>query len=385
MKTSTSVRLLGALLCALLIGANPAQGPLTYAYSDLDGYAFENAANYLSEEGIIGGYADGTLKPNSAINRAEFLKIVVLAGGGEAEGADCFTDVTDQWFAPYVCGAKEQGIVGGYSDGSFKPENTISLVEALKIASKGLSVQTEETEGQEWYSEYLETLAERNAIPYTLDYYDEELTRGEAFEILWRILTDAQDQESTSLSEFKGPSCEDYEAESFEGIDIERVRDTWFEWTNEARATKGLAPYTEDEQLNRSAYVWSAYGRDRGAMTHTRPGTTAYYDYYGIQSWFEDLGLTFQSVGGYTFTENIGRGPYSCSADECTDELLRAIKYTFDYFMSEAGSSYAPHYNSIMNSNFKKIGFGIVVTDSSYFMTIHYATILESSLAPFCD
>ena len=385
MKILSPLRWTGATLCALFIGVSSVQSPLTMAYSDVEGYSFETAVSYLTQEGIIGGYEDGTVKPYNSINRAEFLKIVTLAGDLETGGSSCFTDVTDQWFAPYICGAAEAGIVGGYSDGSFKPENTISLVEALKIASKGLGVETDEPQGHEWYSEYLETLAAKNYIPYTLDYYGEELTRGEAFELLWRILTDNQSQEATTLEEFKGPACEDFEAETFEGIDLERVKDTWIGWTNDARAARGLAPYTEDEQLNRTAYLWSSYGRGLGTMTHTRPGTSGYYDYYGIMDWFEGLGLTFQSVGGYTFTENIGRGPYSCSADDCTDELIRAIKYTFDYFMSEAGSSYAPHYNSIVNTNFKKIGFGIVVTDSSYYMTVHYATILESSLAPFCD
>ena len=146
-----------------------------------------------------------------------------------------------------------------------------------------------------------------------------------------------------------------------------------------------MSAYVHDEQLDRTALIWSEYGRSEGKMTHTRPGTTAYYDYYAILNWFADLGLTFTSVGGYTFTENIGRGPYSCSADDCTDELLDAIEYTFDYYMSEAGSSYRPHYNSIMNSEFQKIGFGLVVSDSSYFMTIHYATEITSSVAPACD
>lgn len=385
MKLFSPWRFLGALGAALLIGAGTVQSPLVAAYTDVEGTPFAAAVTYLTQEGIIAGYEDGTVKPYNTINRAEFLKVVALAGGLEKGGDNCFSDVTDQWFAPYICAATEAGIVGGYADGSFKPENTISLVEALKIASKGLEVKTEEPEGTEWYSEYLETFAAKNYIPSSLDYYDEELTRGEAFELLWRVLTDNETQEATTLDEFKGPTCEDFEVEQLDGIDLERVKDTWISWTNNARATHGLPAYTEDEQLDRTATIWSSYGRDLSYMTHARPGSSGYYDYYAIQDWFEDLGLSFQSVGGYTFTENIGRGPYSCKAEDCTDELLSAIEYTFDYFMSEAGSSYAPHYNSIMNSNFQKIGFGIVVTDTSYYMTVHYATILESTLAPFCD
>ena len=385
MKTSSFFKFASVSLCVLFISTTVAQSPVVYAYSDLDGYAFKTAADYLTEQGIIAGYSDGTLRPNEKINRAEFLKLVMEAGSLAVGGSDCFTDVLEEWFAPYVCAASEAEMVNGYVDGNFAPEKTITVVEALKISSKALDVQTEEPAGHEWYSEYLETFAEKNYIPYTLDYYAEELTRGEAFELLWRVMEDKEDQEATTLEEFKGQSCTDFTAETYSNIDLDRVRDTWLEWTNEARAANGLSAYVHDEQLDRSAYVWSVYGRERGSMTHTRPGTTAYYDYYAIQDWFADLGLTFASVGGYTFTENIGRGPYSCSADECTDELLSAIEYTFDYFMSEAGSSYRPHYNSIMNSEFQKIGFGLVVDDGSYYMTIHYATEITSDMEAFCD
>ncbi len=388
MKISSLFKFVSASLCVLALSAGVVKSPTVYAYSDLDGYAYKTAADYLTEQGVIGGYEDGTLRPDNSINRAEFLKIVMLAGGHEVSdeaATSCFTDVSDQWFAPYVCGAKDADIVNGHADGSFAPEETITLVEALKITTLALDLPMQTPTGSEWFSQYLETFAKKNYIPATLDYYSEELTRGEAFEILWRAMTDNETQDATTFDEFKGNACEDFSVETYSDIDMQRVRDTWLSWTNTARAQNGLDAYEYDTQLERTAIVWSEYGRTQGRMTHTRPGTTAYYDYYAIQDWFENLGLTFKNSGGYTFTENIGRGPYSCSADECTDELIAAIKYTFDYYMSEAGSSYAPHYNSIMNSQFQKIGFGLVVSDSSYFMTIHYATEITSTVAPSCD
>lgn len=385
MKLISFFKFATASLGVLVLSLGMAKSPEVYAYSDVEGYAFQTAVEYLSEQEVIGGYEDGTLRPENSINRAEFLKIVMVAGGQTTEGTSCFTDVAEEWFAPYVCGAKAEGIVNGYADETFAPENTITLVEALKIASRALDLATEEPTGKEWYSEYLETFAEKNYIPYPLEYYSEELTRGEAFELIWRMMTDNEDQEATTLEEFKGAVCEDFAVESISNVDVDRVRDTWLSWTNDARAQLGLPAYTFDEQLDRTALIWSEYGYSRGSMTHTRPGTTAYYDYYAIQDWFADLGLTFQSSGGYTFTENIGRGPYSCGADDCTDELIAAIEYTFDYYMSEAGSSYRPHYNSIMNSEFQKIGFGLVAEGGSYYMTIHYATEITSTVAPACD
>jgi hypothetical protein len=95
-----------------------------------------NAIQYLYNEGIVGGYPDGTFKPSNTVNRAELLKILIagmevdLDAGGYA---NCFPDVKDEWFAKYVCYAKEQEWIGGYPDGTFRPADTVNKVEALKM------------------------------------------------------------------------------------------------------------------------------------------------------------------------------------------------------------------------------------------------------------
>lgn len=90
----------------------------------------------LQELGILEGYSDGTFKPQNSVNRAEFLKIIL-------EGSDIplnvatetpFSDVDhDQWYAPYIKKAYAEGWLVGYSDGTARPSQTINKVEALKI------------------------------------------------------------------------------------------------------------------------------------------------------------------------------------------------------------------------------------------------------------
>lgn len=97
----------------------------------------------LSKQGVIQGYSDGTYRPLTPVNRAEFLKILVEGAHVTPDPAkykNCFPDVTTQWFAPYVCYAKELGVVEGYpgaadSQGNrlFQPDRTINKVEALKV------------------------------------------------------------------------------------------------------------------------------------------------------------------------------------------------------------------------------------------------------------
>lgn len=111
-------------------------------FSDLpdDHYSAE-AVIALYYDGIVEGYPDGTFKPDSKVNRAEFSKMLVEASDLDYTAydasvlANCFPDVKDlpdHWFAPAVCAAFNAGWVKGYDNG-FRPWQNINRAEALKI------------------------------------------------------------------------------------------------------------------------------------------------------------------------------------------------------------------------------------------------------------
>ncbi|MCK5471933.1 S-layer homology domain-containing protein [Candidatus Gracilibacteria bacterium] len=94
------------------------------------------AIEYLQDNGVINGYGDGTFKPQNKINRAELLKVLVEGQGITPDASTyshCFPDVKDEWFVPYVCYAEEAGWVSGYPDGTFQPARTVLKVESLKM------------------------------------------------------------------------------------------------------------------------------------------------------------------------------------------------------------------------------------------------------------
>ena len=101
---------------------------------------YNNAVSTLSNMGVIGGYADGTFRPDAPISRAEFAKIAVsFTQNNGSTTYNYFTDVkTTDWFAPYVTAAKDAGLIEGYSDGSFKPESKITRAEACAIVNRTL-------------------------------------------------------------------------------------------------------------------------------------------------------------------------------------------------------------------------------------------------------
>lgn len=127
----------------------------------------KTAINTLAEREIIAGYPDGTFKPDDEINRAELTKMVVATRLEPDPDVykNCFPDVNDQWFAPYICYAKEQAWVDGYDDGTFKPSQKITRVEAIKVILEVLFEELEEGESLEgqtaldiytdkWYGKY---------------------------------------------------------------------------------------------------------------------------------------------------------------------------------------------------------------------------------------
>ena len=101
---------------------------------------YNNAVSTLCHMGVLGGYSDGTFRPNAPITRAEFAKIAVsFSQANDSAVYSYFTDVkTTDWFAPYVTAAKDSSLIEGYSDGSFKPENRITRAEACAIVNRVL-------------------------------------------------------------------------------------------------------------------------------------------------------------------------------------------------------------------------------------------------------
>lgn len=104
----------------------------------------------LADKGTIKGYEYNIFKPDSFVTRAEFLKMVylILKASAVPEEEVSFIDVKPaDWFYNYVVWAHSEGVVSGYSDNTFKPQNLINRAEALKIIfnSLGLDDLDEET------------------------------------------------------------------------------------------------------------------------------------------------------------------------------------------------------------------------------------------------
>jgi len=149
--------------------------------------AISKAINHLVSIGVIDGYPDGTYKPLKTLNRAELMKIIIEAVyPGQATGSGCFPDVTDEWFAPYVCFAEEMGIVSGYPDGTFKPADTVNYVEALKMVFEAYGlVGSEQTDP--WFQKYVDKAVDMDVLLIGIQ-LTEEFSRGDMAELIYKTM-----------------------------------------------------------------------------------------------------------------------------------------------------------------------------------------------------
>ncbi|MBU0667650.1 S-layer homology domain-containing protein [Patescibacteria group bacterium] len=126
------------------------------AFTDVDNTNENSVAiNYLADSGIVKGYDDGTFRPQQLVNRAEALKIILegkkVATQDAASSSD-FSDVKpEDWFAKYVMAAKERGIVSGNPDGTFAPGRNVSRAEFVKMILNTNSFQPQKWEGAQLF------------------------------------------------------------------------------------------------------------------------------------------------------------------------------------------------------------------------------------------
>lgn len=182
-------------------------------FSDFDhAYVNATAIYYLRNMRIADGYDDNSFRPTATINRAEFTKIVTGAQFNTTDTIDSclavnpvlgFSDVSEsEWFAKYICVAKSKGIVAGYPDGTFRPATTINFAEAAKILVR-VFVGVAESDAV-WYKPYAEKLASLHAIPMSITSFDQQLTRGEMAEMIYRLKMGIDDKPSRTFEEMTG-------------------------------------------------------------------------------------------------------------------------------------------------------------------------------------
>ncbi|MEN6328387.1 MAG: S-layer homology domain-containing protein [Syntrophomonas sp.] len=101
---------------------NPAAGTL----SDITGHWAEANINELIGRGAISGYSDRTFKPDNTITRAEFATVLAKAFKLEPKSGHLFNDTSGHWAKDFIATAELNGIVKGYDSSTFGPDDPIT-------------------------------------------------------------------------------------------------------------------------------------------------------------------------------------------------------------------------------------------------------------------
>jgi len=155
------------------------------AFTDVTAESVEHTAiASVSQLGIMTGYEDNTFRSEEKVTRAQFAKIVTVVSGGEENAvlrmdAGQFADVTyNHWASGYISYAVANGILMGYGDGSFRPEQNITYAEALTVILRAMGYSAEDV-GYYWPAGYIEKAYALGLISdYSFDPYA-PISRGE--------------------------------------------------------------------------------------------------------------------------------------------------------------------------------------------------------------
>lgn len=187
---------LGIVLTSMIVPGTIRAAAPPFPDMDVSWFVYRESVAFLASRGAVGGYEDGTFKPRATVNRAEFLKMIfAVKANAEPAGGDCFTDVpADAWFAPYVCAAKRRGIVAGYRDGSFKPDQAVNAAEAIKMIVKTFGSDAEDGKGEQWYAPYAKELDDDGVLARSSYVAWDPLSRERAADLIAKMVRFDEDR-----------------------------------------------------------------------------------------------------------------------------------------------------------------------------------------------
>lgn len=192
-------------LMAAVLGSTAFAVNTAPALKDIDNYWGKTAIQYFYDKHYVSGF-NGEFRPNDEVTREGVAAILNnVIGDSQAAGQHLFTDVRGRWSEHAVNAMVDKQIMRGYSDNTFRPEQKITREEFAVLAYnymnyKGLGAQEsavpykDEAQISSWAKKAVDTLAAAGYMKGTDNLFQPKayVTRGEAVNVLYRILTGGQ-------------------------------------------------------------------------------------------------------------------------------------------------------------------------------------------------
>ena len=155
----------------------------------------ENAVEFLYDRGIVQGYEEGSFRPDNPITRAEFaVMLCSLTGAQNSETASVtFPDTESHWAKPFISAAAERGYMMGYDDGLFYPNNKLTFEQASVVAMRILDPEDDCHSQGAWYQGYVDKAVSSGYTQGMNTDVGLNLSRGDAAILLYNISTHFSD------------------------------------------------------------------------------------------------------------------------------------------------------------------------------------------------
>jgi hypothetical protein len=190
--------LLTLLLAAGCIGVRPQRAAAAISEDE-----YLQAARMLNKYGLVQGDNRG-YRVYAQITRAEMAKLVAYSLGQQSEaarrqGRGAFPDAMDHWADGVVAVVKGLGLMNGYPEGDFRPDNPVTYAEVVTVLSRMAGL---EASSEEWPRTYVLPAQDAGIIPADMDLrakLSDAAGRGDVFVMLWRTLTEVKNYDGQTL------------------------------------------------------------------------------------------------------------------------------------------------------------------------------------------
>ena len=156
--------LLAVTLAVVLFSAEVSAQP---ALTDIQGIWAEKPVQKLVDQGVIEGYPDQTFKPDQPVNRAELAKILAKTFKYNDAAKQLAPDVSGNWAENFINAVGAQKIMNAFGDGNFKPAETVSRAQLAAILSRVVRLGTaQEKYSPEWTASFTDVPVKHWAFRY---------------------------------------------------------------------------------------------------------------------------------------------------------------------------------------------------------------------------
>ena len=209
-KKLAAIVLAIAMVCSMCVMANAA------TFKDQAKIENATAAAVLSEINVIEGYEDGNFKPEGILTRAEGAAIIArLLLGDKAEdqmaAGNPFTDVkSTDWHAGYIAYCVAEGIIAGYGNGTFGPNDKLTVVQFGKmlLTALGYEAAREGFTGAEWTTAVGKYINKLSLTEYTTVNLNDNCTRQVAAQMALNTLKSDMVEYASGSTTIKGEGIE---------------------------------------------------------------------------------------------------------------------------------------------------------------------------------